>query len=105
MILAFEVTDRVRALHALQDSEQRLRLAIEASAIGDWEMDLDSGALARSGKFDEIFGYQTSPAGWSYDQLLEHVIPEERAAFDGGEASGRSAGRLAHHEWKGRVEA
>ena len=83
MVVGFEVTDRVRALHALQDSEQRLRLAIEASSIGNWEMDLDTGAIVHSLKLDEIFGYPpASLARWSYAQLLDHVLPAERAAFD-----------------------
>ena len=92
MVLAFEVTDRVRALRALMDSEQQLRLATEASAIGSWEMDLDTGKLVRSVKLDEIFGYRPSAADWSYARLLDHILPGERAAADDSFNAAVSAG-------------
>ncbi len=93
MVLSFEVGDRVRARLAVQDSEERFRLAIEASAIGNWEMDFDTGAIVRSVRFDEIFGYHESPADWSYRHFLDHVLPGERAAVDGSfNAAVRAAG-------------
>lgn len=82
MVLAFEVGDRVRALRALQDGEERLRLAIEASGLGNWEMDLNTGAMVCSERFDEIFGYDESPTNWSYRRFLDQVVPAERAAVD-----------------------
>ena len=82
MVLAFDVTERVRARHQLRDNEQRLRLAIEASNMGDWEMDPQTGEIGRSVKFDEIFGYRASPTSWSFADLLEHVLPEGRAAVN-----------------------
>ena len=83
MVLASEVGDRVRTLRALQDSEERLRLAIDASALGSWEMDLATRAIVHSLRFGEIFGYRASGPEWSYRRLLDHVLPGERAAFDG----------------------
>ncbi len=82
MVLGFEVADRVQALRAIKDGEERLRLAIEASAIGNWEMDLDTGSIVRSVRFDEIFGYIESPATWGYRQFLDHVLPSQRAAVE-----------------------
>jgi len=82
MVLAFDVTEKVRSREALHDQELRLRLAVEASAIGDWELDLSTGAITRSLRYDAIFGFGEGRSGFSYRELLEHVLPEERSTVE-----------------------
>jgi len=73
-------------LRGLRVHETRLEVAIEAGRLGTWEFDLHGGAAACSARHDEIFGYDRTPPGWGYAQLLAHVLPEDRdhvrAAFD-----------------------
>ena len=38
--------------------------------------------MSRSRRHDEIFGYEVSPPEWSYELLLEHVLPEHRDEVD-----------------------
>lgn len=50
-------TERIRAAHALQESEERLRLAIEAGRMAVWEVDLETGTVTNSPELNLLFGF------------------------------------------------
>src|SRR5262249_11515925 len=81
--LGRRVQERTRALSlaadALRESEKRTEFALEAAGMGRFELDLDTGAVDRSLKHDQIFGYDTLQPEWTWKVLLEHVLPEDRA--------------------------
>ena len=59
---SWDAVERARSVSALASSEERLRLALQAGRLGDWELDLDVGHATLSRRHDEIFGYTGSPA-------------------------------------------
>lgn len=75
---------RQRGDEALQRSGRQLRLALEAAEIGEWELDLQTHAMRRSPRFDQVFGYSGvgTPPEWSYELFLKHVQPADRARVD-----------------------
>jgi PAS domain S-box-containing protein len=81
--LSIEMDTRERIAKALTLTEARQRLAVEAAGIGDWEFNLATRTNARSLRHDQIFGYAEPPSRWSYETLLEHIHPEDRARVDG----------------------
>ena len=63
----------------LQESEERLHLALEAGEMGTWDLDLRTGeAPVRSPQHDRIFGYEDPLDEWSFEKLLDHVHPDDR---------------------------
>jgi PAS domain S-box-containing protein len=75
--------ERTRAEVALRESEARLRFMLNASQIGDWDLDLTTQpyiAAHRSLRHDQIFGYESVLPEWSYEIFLTHVHPDDRAA-------------------------
>lgn len=71
----------VSDLGELQCASQRdalLRLAIDSANIGEWEMDLSTGAMIHSLRHDMCFGHDERQLGWSVDTFLKHVHPEDR---------------------------
>ncbi|ELY53508.1 PAS/PAC sensor signal transduction histidine kinase [Natronococcus amylolyticus DSM 10524] len=63
----------------LQESEERLRLALQAGGLGMWELDLQTReSPVRSPKHDRIFGYEEPREDWSFEIFLEHVYPDDR---------------------------
>lgn len=76
----FDITDRKLAEVGLQDSENRLRLALGAAKMGVWDWDFATGKVWRSLKHDEIFGYESMLPDWTYEMFLNHVVPADRAA-------------------------
>lgn len=73
---------RAELLRKLQQSKDRLEFALHVGGLGEWEIDLQSHVMSRSRRHDEIFGHDVSSPDWSYELLLEHVLPEHRNEVD-----------------------
>lgn len=68
-----------------ETSEPHLDLAqfaLEVTGIGYWELSTSTGVATRSRRHDQIFGYETPPLTWTYEQFLSHVYPPDRAEVD-----------------------
>jgi PAS domain S-box-containing protein len=76
--VSMDVTERKRALRSLEESEQRLKLVVEAAEMGIWDVDLESGVVWQSLKHAQLFGYDQLQPGWSFADFLGHVVPEDR---------------------------
>ncbi|UUX95049.1 PAS domain-containing protein [Aquabacterium sp. J223] len=53
--VVMDITDRRVAEAALGDSEQRLQLALDASGLGEWELDLEAGVFRGSAQVLDLF--------------------------------------------------
>lgn len=72
-----DVTERNRQARALRESEERLRLAIEAADMGTWEFDFLSGKGHYSESVGPILGY---PRGYQNENVQEwrrHIHPDD----------------------------
>lgn len=78
-VLAFahDITDRVRAEEALRASEERLRLALDASTDGIWDWDIESGRILWSDRVFEIFGLSPAQGAPTFDSLPGTVHPDD----------------------------
>jgi two-component system cell cycle sensor histidine kinase/response regulator CckA len=63
---------------ALRQSEQRLRLALQAGGMGSWEWDLVSGRLHWSEMLELMFGLDPGTFAGTYDEFIALVHPEDR---------------------------
>jgi PAS domain S-box-containing protein len=77
-----DITKHKAAETALAESEARLHVALEASRLAFWELDIATGRVVRSPHHDRTYGHEALLSDWSYDVFLGHVLPEDRAAFD-----------------------
>jgi len=73
-----DISERKRAEAALKASEQRLSLALDASQIGMWDLDLLTDTSVRSLRHDQIFGYSSPIPNWGTAIFFTHVIPDDR---------------------------
>ena len=71
---------RNRAQEALARSEERLRLAIEASRLVLWDYDVPSGRVYLSETWSEMMGGPAAPTETTIGALTALVPAEERAA-------------------------
>ncbi|MBK1686652.1 sensor histidine kinase [Rubrivivax gelatinosus] len=63
---------------ALRRSEADLRLAIEASRMGTWDLDMRSGVLHHSEQHDRCFGHAEPVAEWTVESFRSALHPEDR---------------------------
>lgn len=80
--ILIDITARKRAEEASTRYAERLRLALQAGELGDWELDVNAGTGTTSPRHDAIFGYDAPVTEWNYDVFLKHVHEEDRAAVD-----------------------
>ncbi len=80
LTITHDITKRKQALDALKESEQRLRIALETSRMGTFEIDLVSGAMHCSAQCTAHFGLSPG-ATFSYSGFLEAVYPEDQPAL------------------------
>lgn len=77
--LAAALAEREQLEQQARLSEERLDMALQAAAMGAWDLDLKQDQSVRSPQHDRIFGYASPVAHWGWDTLLAHVHPEQRA--------------------------
>ena len=90
--------ERLRAVDESRDGETRLRLALEAGALGSWDFNLVNGLAARTPRHDEIFGYPELLPEWGLKNLLEHVLVEDRVDVGSAMRHSGDSGAELHFE-------
>lgn len=73
-----DVTEHTQREKELRFSKSQLNFAFEKSHIGWWGMNIEDGSAFRTLEHAEIFGYDSTDREWSFQQFLDHVVPEDR---------------------------
>jgi PAS domain S-box-containing protein len=68
-----EVTDKIQAERALQESQEQLRLAL-STGLGIWECDLRNKAVTLSPQYGKVFGHPPL----SYSEWMKLIHPDDR---------------------------
>lgn len=75
--LVTDITERRRAEEALRASEERLRLAMDASAAGAWSLDLRTGEASWDDRFHAMYGFAPDEPR-SREAWLDRLCPADR---------------------------
>lgn len=79
---AVVITERKRAEEALRESEERLRLALEAARMGTFDWDIVRNRISWSRGHEELFGYGSGEFGGTYAAFEERVYPDDLAGVN-----------------------
>ncbi|MDQ8184773.1 PAS domain S-box protein [Pelagicoccus sp. SDUM812002] len=77
----WESLERSRAQRGLRESEERVRMAVQAADIGTWDLELSTGVLRWSDRCKEVFGL-SHDAPIDYDVFLSLLHPDDRERTD-----------------------
>ncbi len=58
--------------------EGRLGHVLDAGHLGVWEVDLRDGHCWHSAQHDRILGHDEPQPDWSYDRMIDQVVPDHR---------------------------
>ncbi len=79
VILVFrDISERRRSENELFESEERLRLAQEASRMGAWDWNISTGKLNWSGDIETLQGFPPDRFDGSFQSYLHVVHPDDR---------------------------
>ncbi|QSQ21504.1 PAS domain-containing protein [Pyxidicoccus parkwayensis] len=77
---AIDIHEQRLARSRLEDSEQRLAMALEASNLGTWDWDIATDSLRFDARCEQAFGMTPgSFRGTFYKDFIQLVHPEDRA--------------------------
>jgi PAS domain S-box-containing protein len=76
--VATDIHDRREAEEALRESEERLKLAMDAAGMFVWETDLITGRVNWSDSGEQMVGMEPGSFGGTYSAFLALVHPEDR---------------------------
>ncbi len=72
-----DITARKEAEAALRKSEERLRVALEASQLGIWHWDLKTGELLWDARQEVMYGYEPGTPRRKYTDFTNRLHPED----------------------------
>ncbi|MEP7372131.1 MAG: PAS domain S-box protein [Chitinophagaceae bacterium] len=90
-----DITEQKQSQQALEESEQRIRLAVEAAKMGTFDWDLVSNDFKSSQRLNDIFGYQ-GQADISHLNLIESFHPDDKPVRDKAVADAPEKGSLSY---------
>ncbi|BAZ48838.1 two-component hybrid sensor and regulator [Nostoc sp. NIES-4103] len=76
-----EITKEKHNEIALRESEEHLRLALEASHMGTWDWNILTNHIKWSSRQEEIFGIPLGKFAGNYEAFLACLHPEDREAI------------------------
>lgn len=75
--LSLDITERKELELRLKDSEERLRLVMDANSEGVWDWDIPSGLTYFSPRYSGMLGYEPDEFAKDYDSWKELVHPDD----------------------------
>ncbi|MDO9264263.1 MAG: PAS domain S-box protein [Desulfosalsimonadaceae bacterium] len=101
--IARDITARKRSEDALRESEERLRVALDATRIGIWDWNIEQDIWYASPKYYTMLGYEPETGPSDRTVWLDRVHPQDRE-FVASKIRQVLDGKDAHYEYEARMQ-
>lgn len=91
MVLGIDVSEKVNIRKAIEEMEERIRLAVDAADIGTYEYRFDTDDFITTKRFNEIVGLEQNI---SREELVRQYHPEDRMLSEHARKSAKATGRV-----------
>lgn len=96
-----EMLDQIAAKEAaLRISEERMRIAVEASDLGVWDWDLTTGSASWVGPIYQSFGLRAAVTQQSTSPFFDAIHQEDRPAFERAVTVARERGGVFEADFR-----
>ncbi|KAF2333713.1 PAS domain S-box protein [Flavobacterium daemonense] len=77
IVTVTEVSEKVEVRKKIEQNEERLKIIVEASELGTWELNVKTKEPLYSPRYLEIVGGYKENEKLTHDQLLKHLHPDD----------------------------
>lgn len=102
LVIAHDITDIRMAQIKIEESERRLRYALEATGEGVWDWDLTTNALKHNPRWFDILGYSREELSGTVEDFTRCLLPEEQPDIMQAIEFCLKGGGSYHHEHRMR---
>jgi len=92
--------ERDRATRALLDSEERLRIAVDAARMGTWVWTVADRAIVADANLRQLYGVPQDQPSPHYEDFRGRVHPEDRDFVEASVAAALQSGGKMDHEFR-----
>src|SRR5450631_6963 len=85
------------------NTAELLQVALDSAGLGSWELYLSTGAVHRTARHDQIFGYVEIQPFWDLEMTLAHIVEEDRPDVRQAFAQAKLTGEIdvEARQWRG----
>lgn len=77
-VIVADITERALAEARLRQSEERWKLALEATGDGVWDWNVPTGAVVYSRRFEQLYGFDRNEYGPHIEDWTARIHPEDK---------------------------
>lgn len=102
LVIAHDITDIRMAQIKIEESERRLRYALDATGEGVWDWDITTNGLKHNPRWFDILGYSREELSGTVEDFTRCLLPEEQPAIMQAIEACLKGGGSYHHEHRMR---
>ncbi len=73
-----DITEKLSLEHRLNETEERLKFAIEGGNLGVWDWNIITNVIYTSNLFNEMLGYEGNKISYTFNEMIDKIHIEDR---------------------------